>query len=56
MAFRGINVKIETIPRYSPVEADDHVSPPIRGTGATAGAIWGMRTERSLVMRSLRGG
>src|SRR6202047_808434 len=30
MAFRDIYLKIETIPDYSPVEPDDHVSPPIQ--------------------------
>lgn len=30
MAIRDIYLKIETIPGYSPVEPDDHVSPPIR--------------------------
>ena len=30
MATRNIYLKIETIPGYSPVEPDDHVSPPIR--------------------------
>jgi plastocyanin len=30
MANRDIYLKIETIPGYSPVEPDDHVSPPIR--------------------------
>src|SRR5262249_19420309 len=30
MAVRDIYLKIETIPGYSPVEPDDHVSPPIQ--------------------------
>src|SRR5712692_4201456 len=30
MAIRDIFLRIETIPGYSPVEPDDHVSPPIR--------------------------
>ena len=30
MAIRNIYLRIETIPGYSPVEPDDHVSPPIR--------------------------
>src|SRR5258708_3229924 len=30
MATRDIYLKIETIPNYSPVEPDDHVSPPIQ--------------------------
>jgi plastocyanin len=30
MAIRDIYLKIETIPGYSPVEPDDHVSPPIQ--------------------------
>lgn len=30
MPIRDIYLKIETIPSYSPVEPDDHVSPPIR--------------------------
>jgi FtsP/CotA-like multicopper oxidase with cupredoxin domain len=30
MAVRDIYLRIETIPGYSPVEPDDHVSPPIR--------------------------
>ena len=30
MATRDIYLKIETIPDYSPVEPDDHVSPPIQ--------------------------
>jgi hypothetical protein len=30
MAVRNVYLKIETIPGYSPVEPDDHVSPPIR--------------------------
>lgn len=30
MPFRDHYLKIETIPDYSPVEPDDHVSPPIQ--------------------------
>ena len=30
MAVRDIYLKIETIPGYSPVEPDVHVSPPIQ--------------------------
>ena len=30
MAVRNVYLKIETIPGYSPVEPDDHVSPPIQ--------------------------
>lgn len=30
MSYRDIYLKIETIPHYSPVEPDDHVSPPIQ--------------------------
>src|SRR5258705_11674644 len=30
MPFRDIYLRIETIPDYSPVEPDDHVSPPIQ--------------------------
>jgi hypothetical protein len=30
MAIRNIYLKIERIPDYSPVEPDDHVSPPIK--------------------------
>ena len=28
MALRDVYLKIETIPGYSPLEQDDHVSPP----------------------------
>ena len=30
MALRNIYLKIERIPGYSPVQPDDHVSPPIQ--------------------------
>lgn len=30
MGLRNLYLKIETIPGYSPVEPDDHVSPPIQ--------------------------